>query len=235
VQPSIDEIGSGILEKPDCINVETDLAKSITLNSEWSVNYNTNSITLKIGKVATRFGESLLIPPDVPNRHIRNVRKVGTAIFNLKRFDNLELYKVCNPQALSLALRGKESRLFANDEDALLWCSQGDDDFAFSEVSAKEVSFAIMTDLSEKEATKKAQLNSALIRTEVLSILLQASVGIRALSKLSRMLKNGVQSQTLEELWEEGYEYDDMANEVRQFIHEKEKKTKKKKSSKSSS
>ena len=221
ISPSIEDIQSGTALPPDKIHIQSILAQDhgnkvgIIIESVWNVDHESQSIHFAFSNLVTRFTKVPFTPLDVPERHIRAARKTGAAIFKMKRFGNLKIYVKPIPEVQYHAIDGEEERGFLEEEDAKLWAAQ----------RSGHTPIIRLSQSTKKESILKAQQNSALIRAEVLGLLIQSVVGFSAMKRIDILLKRGVNPRILEEIWNETNERREVPETLLSLIYSKDKET----------
>ena len=214
--PTVNDINSGTDPFPKTIHIESVLAKGsgnrvgIIIESKWRVDSEKRSINLVCANLVARLGKTPLTPFDVPDRHLRAARKVGAAIFEVKRFDNLQLFEIPDSKSLYLAKREGEKKTFVRASDAKLWLSQ---------LRKSEAHIEILPKSAEKATIREAQQNSAAMRSEMLKLLIQTVTGISAMKRIRTLLKRGIKPTILEDIWNEAHEHRQTPESLKSILY----------------
>lgn len=211
IWPPMERILSGDVKRPPYIEVHSTLAKTkkqrvgIALTSKWSVNYESRCVHFYTGHIITRYDKTPLTSIDVPDRHLRSVRRVAALIFGLKRFDRLFLYDEPFKETLFVVTGEEGPMLFIYKYDALLWCYQKDERGKMASsvraISIKEAQEEYYVNTRKRQVVRIAQQNSAILFADLLRLLIQVTVGAGASGRLRTLVKRGVKLETFERIW----------------------------------
>ncbi|MGY5854737.1 MAG: hypothetical protein RTU92_14300, partial [Candidatus Thorarchaeota archaeon] len=91
--------------------------KGIKIESRWRINRDLRTISFVSGLLVTRLREELLMLSEIPDRHIRAIRRLSSKEFGVKPFRGLRLYTPVNDEPLILASRTTTSELKDNGDD----------------------------------------------------------------------------------------------------------------------
>jgi len=189
-------------------------AARIHLKSIWRVNYENKSIRLVTSHLTSYYDKIPLIPFDIPDRHLRSIRKLGNALFETKRFDNLILCETKDPSVIYSAIRGEESLTLSDIEDAKLWLLQEEGEGKIESQST-----------TEKSKLNDALLGSAILRTEILRSMNQAVFGIKELEHIKTLLERGADPKNLEKIWRDAHDSNIVPDVLRTILYGKGKRS----------
>jgi len=186
--------------------------RGLLIESVWQVNYDTRSIHLTTTNLISHVEKTPLTPFDIPDRHLRSARRIGAALFDLKRFDNLILFEITDSPTVYSATRNEETRLFTELSDATLWSVQKREECTIKKRS-----------VTKKSTSKSALRNSASIRADMLKLMLQAVTGLSAIERIRTLLERGADLKDLEKIWRDTHGGDIIPDVLRTILYEKEK------------
>jgi hypothetical protein len=179
----------------------------LLIESIWRVDHVQQSIHFANASLISYYEKRPLSPFDVPDRHIRSARRIGARLFDVKRFDRLILFEVNDPATGHLVTRDDETRMFLDSVDAKLFLLQ------------RGEGGQIETQALNKSETRKAQHNSAEIRTEMLRLMIQALTGDGAIERIKTLKKRGAHPIVFEKIWCDSHDTDDIPAALRSIIH----------------
>lgn len=192
--PSFDALEEFKEKKSNTIYIKSSIMRGILIESAWRVSYEKKSIYLQSSNLISHHAKIPLPPHSIPDRHLRSARKIGAALFDLKRFDNLIQYKTTKLSVGYSATRGEETFTFSREADAKLWTLQRG---VKSTIKPKSI--------SNKSEYKRAFRNSSSIRTDMLKLMLEAVTGISAIERFKTLLKRGADPKELEKIWRDSH------------------------------
>ncbi len=179
--------------------------KGIMFESVWDLKHNNRTITFVSGFLVTRFGKESLLPSEVPDRHKRLIRNMGVMVFRTKPFRGLKLYPPLFDNTLVIAERRigeKDSRLFANEQDAELWKLQTDNaDFSTRRITPKKTKHLFGSKVTTPQVIRSAQENSLSIRYEYVRLIEQVLTGLAAIEQFLAMNERGLNQKLLDHIW----------------------------------
>ncbi len=225
IEPSVEQIKSGEVKNPKSIRVQTSLAggrhkPGIVISTEWSVVYGSKKVFYLSGQIETRLNKVPLLSIDVPDQHLREVRKVARVIFDLKRFDGIELFEQFIGDQLFMT--DLEQKWFIDERDLVFWRILEKPETLYHKIHSftmerleKEISPNRL-----KEVIADAQVNSNELWTRILYLLNQADSGINALEILGSLKGGGLAIQDLEQLWIRIHEKREFPANIRNFLTE---------------
>ena len=190
--PPLDEIEEFKESESNTIYIKSPImqgASRILIGSVWRVESSDRSIRLLTLNLISQYEKVPLTPFAIPDRHLRAVRKIGAALFNVGRFDRLFFIDKSVSSTGFVVNRDDETRIFLDRTDAELYIAQTGE------------RAEIVTQPLSKKKTRKAQRNSADIRTEMLRLMTQFMTGVGALKKLKTLKERGVEPKELEKIW----------------------------------
>jgi len=206
VRPTVEQVLSGKVENYESIQAQTSIAggkegTGITMTSEWMIQMKSKRILFLGGWAETRVSRFPIEPMDVPDRHIREIRRVARAIFEVKRFDGIELFDSYPGEKMSWIESKKMS--FVEKRDAVLWCAlEGYHD------STEDIKTFSLNNLEEglqpqnyTRAKSNAQKNSAQVWNSVFHLILQMDSGHKATETLQDLQGKGIERIDLERFW----------------------------------
>ncbi len=186
----------------------------LRIESIWRVDYDSEEIYFVTAFMYTLYEKSPLSSLEIPDRHKRAVRKIGSTLFEKKRFDGLVLFEMSDPSVAYSARADGRTQLFAEVDDAQLW-------MLFNE-SDKETQK--ITKVNE-EMRCVVQKNSIMIRSEILNSMIQASRGVEAITHLRKALERGCNPDVLERIWRDAHGVEDVPETLKSILNgDKEKK-----------
>ena len=181
--PPLDEIEEFRRSKSNRIFIKSPIVQGVNgllIGSVWRVDYSNSSICLLNSNLISHYEKVPLTLNSIPDRHLRAVRKIGTALFNVRRFDRLFFVDKTVSSTGCAVTHNDETRLFVDHTDAELYVSQ-----------TGEGAEIVSQPLTKKTA-RKAQWNSVEIRTEMLRLMTQFITGTSALKQLKTLKERGV-------------------------------------------
>jgi hypothetical protein len=186
--------------------------RGIRIESKWRLNRDNQTVNFVSGTLITRARKEHLMPFEIPDRHMRAIRKLGAKVFNVKPFRGLKLYNSMTDSTLIHAERKTTSqiedetkgevKLFINNQDAELWRLQRND----THLTTKTVSPEESRNKSELKVTipqiiRSAYENSLSIRHEYVQLIDQAITGFAAIKRLLTLRKRGLDQELLDYVW----------------------------------
>lgn len=160
--PSLDDIEQFRELETKTIYIKSPIMRGMAgllIESVWRVDYTDKSIHLLNSNLVSHYEKVPLTPFDIPDRHLRFARKIGAALFKVRRFNKLVLFEM-NDQSIGYSVtRDDETHFFIDLTDAKLYVSQ----------RAEKGDFGTQT--LTKKTTLQAQRNSAAIRNEMLRLM----------------------------------------------------------------
>ncbi len=213
--PTLDEIKKFKELKSDTIYIKSSIMHGVAgllIESIWRVNYENKSIYLITSNLISYIDKTPLTPLDIPDRHLRAARKIGAALFDTKRFDNLVLFETTDPSIIYSVTRGEENRTFSEEADAKLWLLQRNEEGKIQSQSIKK-----------KSISKQALQNSAAIRADTLRLMIQVTAGVGARKRIKTLLERGADSIELEKIWRDAHGDDIIPDVLRTILYGKEK------------
>jgi hypothetical protein len=209
--PPLDEIEAFRSSKSNLIFIKSPIVQGVDgllIGSVWRVDYSDRSIRLLNSNLISHYEKVPLSPNSIPDRHLRTARKIGAALFNVRRFDRLFLVdKTFSSTGYNVNLND-ETRLFVDRSDAELYVSQTGE------------GADIVAQPHTKKTARKAQRNSAKIRTEMLRLMTQFMTGTSALKQLKTLKENGVDPKELAKIWRDAHEQDNIPAILGSFLSE---------------
>ena len=180
----------------------------LLIESAWRVDYTDKSIHLLNSNLVSHYEKVPLTPFDIPDRHLRFTRKIGAALFKVKRFNRLVLFEM-NEQSTGYSVtRDDRTRIFTDSIDAMMYASQKEEE---GEIGRHPLT---------KSNGQEAQQNSAKIRTEMLRLMTQAMTGVGAMKRLKTLKKRGVEPKKLEKIWRDAHDRNDIPAVLRSLLYE---------------
>jgi len=180
----------------------------LLIESAWRVDYTDKSIHLLNSNLVSHYEKVPLTPFAIPDRHLRFARKIGGALFKVKRFSRLVLFEM-NEQSTGYSVtRDDGTRIFTDRTDAKMYLSQ------------RKEGGEIGTHTLTKSNCQEAQQNSVEIRTEVLRLMTQAMTGVGAVKRLETLKKRGVDPTELEKIWRDAHDRDHIPAVLRSILYE---------------
>jgi hypothetical protein len=208
--PALDEVDEYKTRDLRSVYVKSPIMKGIAgllIESNWAIDHDAQTITFTSSNLISKFERVPLTPFNVPDRHLRAVRKIGASLFDVKRFDGLVLFPSSKPHRGFLAARGEEQEVFVEKSDAELWLIQKEPE---------------ESNVSEQKLTTQeipiAQRNSAEIRTELLRLMVQTVTGTNAQARLLTLLRRGCDPTVLEKIWGDAHDHNDLPEDLRGFL-----------------
>ncbi len=180
----------------------------LLIGSVWRVDYSDRSINLLTLSLISHYEKVPLTPFAIPDRHLRAARKIGAALFNVRRFDRLFFIDKSVSSTGYIVNRDNETRLFLDRTDAELYVAQLGE------------GAEIVTQPLTKKTARKAQMNSAVIRTEMLRLMTQFMTGMGALKQLRTLKERGVDHKELEKIWRDAHDQDNIPAILGTFLYE---------------
>ncbi len=208
--PALDEVDEYKTRDLRSVYVKSPIMKGIAgllIESNWTIDHETQTITFTSSSLISAFERVPLTPFNVPDRHLRAVRKFGAFLFDARRFDGLVLFPSSKPHMGFLAERGEEQEVFVEKSDAEIWLIQ-------KEPQKSSVSERKLT----KQETRIAQRNSAEIRTELLRLMVQTVTGTNAQARLLTLLRRGCDPTELERIWGDAHDHNDLPEGLRVLL-----------------
>lgn len=199
--PTLDNIEEFRKSESNTIYIKSPIMQGVAgllIGSVWRVDYPDRSIRLLTLNLISHYEKVPLTPFAIPDRHLRAVRKIGVTLFNLRRFDRLFFIDKSVSSTGYIVNRDDETRLFLDRTDAELYI------FQIGERAE------IVTQPLTKKTTRKAQRNSADIRTEMLRLMTQIITGMKALKQLKTLKQRGVEPKELEKIWRDAHDQDNI-------------------------
>lgn len=232
-KPTLEDIKSGLIRSPESIHVQSGLMRGqqqklgILVLSDWHVDYQEKQVRFQSGYIVVQT-EKIPIPAmDIPDRHLRAVRRIAAAVFNVKRFYGLRLYdrpvddiifhiQWKNPRVETI---NREEHVFLiSREDAVLWCQLNPESNATPEdiepMRIERVRSRFFPSETRHAIIRRAQKACAALETELLRLLLQASTGSGAIERLKTLKSRGIDLGTLEHIWQK-YKQQELPETVR--------------------
>ncbi len=209
--PPLDDIQEFRRSESNTIYIKSPIVQGVAgllIGSVWRVDYSDRSIRLLNSNLISHHEKVPLTPFSIPDRHLRAVRKIGAALFNVRRFDRLFLIDKTVSSIGYVVNRDDETRLFVDRTDAELYVSQIGE------------GAEIVTQPLTKKTTRNAQRNSAEIRTEMLRLMTQFMTGTGALRQLKTLKERGVDPKELEKIWCDAHEQDNIPAILGTFLYE---------------
>ena len=223
IEPTVAQIQSGKIKKPKSIRVQSSLAggkhkQGIAIISEWLVVYGSKNVFFLSGNIVTRYNKVPLLSIDVPDRHLREVRKVANAIFDQKRFDGIELFDLIRGDRIFVV--EMENKAFVTERDAVLWCILENKTALIDSINVLLLAPFQHHPASKefRELIKETQLNSATLWANVLHLLFQVESGINAIAIFQSLLKKGLTIDELESLWLRTYEDEKIPSAIKNIL-----------------
>ena len=209
--PPLDEIEEFRRSKSSLLYIKSPIISgeaALLIGSVWRVNYSDRSIRLLNSNLISHYEKVPLSPNSIPDRHHRTARKIGAALFNVRRFDRLFLVdKTVSSTGYAVDLND-ENRLFVDRTDAELYVSQTGE------------GVEIVSQPLTKKTAHTAQRNSAEIRTEMLRLMTQFMSGTNALKQLKTLKERGVDPKELAKIWRDAHEQDNIPAILGSFLSE---------------
>ncbi len=199
--PTLDEIEEFRRSESTTIYIKSPImqgAAGLLIGSVWRADYSDRSIRLLNLNLISHYEKVPLTPFAIPDRHLRAIRKIGAALFNVQRFDRLFFIDRSISSTGYIVNRDNETRLFLDRMDAELYVSQTGE--------RAEIATQPLT----KKTSRKAQKNSAEIRTEILRLMTQVMTGMSALKQLKALKERGIELKELEKIWRDAHEQDNL-------------------------
>ena len=209
--PPLDDIEEFRRSESNTIYIKSSIVQGVAgllIGSVWRVDYSDRSIHLLNSNLISHHEKVPLTPYSIPDRHLRTARKIGAALFNVRRFDRLFLIDKTVSSTGYVVNRDDETRMFVDRIDAELYVSQTGE-------GAK-----IVTQSLTKKTARKAQRNSAAILTEMLRLMTQFMTGTIALKQLKTLKERGVDPKELEKIWCDAHEQDHIPAVLGTFLYE---------------
>lgn len=180
----------------------------LLIESVWRVGYSDSSIRFLNANLISRFEKIPLTPFEIPDRHLRSARRIGAALFGVKRFDRLVLFEMTDPSTGYAVTRDDEARVFTTRVDAKLHTIQ------------REGGGEIGTKTLTKYTARNAQRNSAGIRVKMLRLMTQAMTGVGAIERIKTLKKRGADPKELEKIWCDTHDRNDIPAVLRSILYE---------------
>ncbi|TFH07542.1 MAG: hypothetical protein E4H14_08260 [Candidatus Thorarchaeota archaeon] len=195
--PSLEKIEEFRRFESNMIYIKSPIMQGVAgllIGSVWRVDYSDISIRLLTLNLLSHHEKVPLTPLAIPDRHLRAVRKIGAALFNVRRFDRLFFIDKPVSSTGYVVNRDDETSLFVDRTDAELYVAQAGE------------KTEIVTQPLTKRTTRNAQKNSADIRTEMLRLMTQVMTGMSALKQLKTLKERGVDPKELEKIWRDAHD-----------------------------
>jgi hypothetical protein len=209
--PPLDEIEEFRESKSDTIYIKSPIMQGATklhIGSAWHVDYSDKSIHLLSLDLISPYEKTPLIPFATPDRHLRAARKIGAALFDVKRFDRLFLIRENDSSTGYEVDQDDVFLLFMERTDAEL--------YTFTKGEESEIIAQPLT----KKNIFMAQRNSANIRTKVLRMMTKLLIGQDALKQLKTLKQRGIDPRELEKIWCDTHDQDDIPAALRSLLYE---------------
>jgi len=155
------------------------------------------------------------MPTEIPDRHLRSIRDLGTKLFKTKPFRGVRLYIPPIQNKLILAERNiilskeenkvsdTENKIFTHKQDAELWKLQRHSkDFTMKIGSPQVVKSELKSKRSIPQIIRSAQENSYSIRNEYVQLIGQMVTGLAATKRFLVLNKRGLDQELLNHVWE---------------------------------
>lgn len=188
---------------------------TLQIESVWQVNYESEQIHLIAAFLWTPSEKSPLHPDDVPDRHKRAVRRIGSTVFDKKRFDGLVLFEMTDPSVIYSISKDKEQQMFTEVKDARLWLLVTNGEGAVEKHTNPE-----------KRLKHSAKINSTEIRNHILTSMIRATKGIEAIDRIRVWIERGYEPSELERIWRLAHGNDTIPETLRSIIYGEKAKTK---------
>ena len=155
------------------------------------------------------------MPSEIPDRHLRSIRELGTKLFKIKPFRGLRLYIPSIQNKLILAERNiilskeentvsdTELKIFTNQQDAELWKLQRhNNEFTMRIGLPQAVKSELKSKMSIPQIIRSAQENSYSIRNEYVQLIEQVITGLAATKRFLVLNERGLNQELLNHVWE---------------------------------
>jgi hypothetical protein len=166
--PSVEDVRSGKVVKPERIMVNTVLAamrdreRPLEIKSFWKMDYEPEILQFLSGILATPFHVEIVMPYDIPHGHKRAACRVAAAAIGLQRFRRpIRMYPTLENEMLCVAKVGRKNILFINEIDAKFWArNKGHKKAKIKVLTIGEAKQSFYPDLTDEELMDIVQENS---------------------------------------------------------------------------
>ncbi len=207
MDPSVEQVKSGKVPRPENVYVSTELAElagetTIYLRSLWEIDYIDEMLVFLEGILEL----DLLIEPlrGPPDSHLRAARKVAAAAFGMKRFrGEVKKFEPFQSNVIYFVTVANDPWMLPTRDDSLLWTGMSSD----KEMKVEEIPLvdylAENPDLDKKEILQELQENSTLLKTTTKSLYWRRRAGESATRELNNIEKAGFDTSKITELFNE--------------------------------
>ncbi|MHA2023555.1 MAG: hypothetical protein ACTSWQ_07825 [Candidatus Thorarchaeota archaeon] len=214
IQPSMEQIAEFKTLGSKTIQVKGVILHGktpIQIESLWRVDYECETIYFVASFLWTAYEKSPLPSNAVPDRHKRAVRRIGSSLFDKKRFDGLVLFETSDPSMVYSITMDKKHYFFTEVEDAKLSMLLSNQEGEVEKLMN-----------ADRKLQDKAQGYSEYLRYLVLGLMIKAVRGIEATNRLRRLLERGYEPVELEKIWRLTHGSDNVPETLRSIIYGKE-------------